>query len=583
MLYPRLKKKSVHVKTVSAFRGYERRLKTSEGALYGTKNLSCELYPLLTVRRRRGVYASLSAPQGLLEKDALAYIDAGTLYYNGAATPLTGISPGRKQLVSMGAYICVFPDRLYYNTADGAQYGSMDAKWSYKGRVRCSMCDIDGTEYPAADESAAAPETPDDGDYWIDAGTKTLSRYSAATRMWTAVESVYTKLSFTTQGQIPTAFSQYDGVKISGAAHGSLNGAKIIYALGGHAAEGGDEDGESDFIVIAGEPANAFTDENGCITVSRTAPDMDFVCQCGNRLWGCRYGNDGEKNINELYCCALGDFKNWNQYLGLSTDSWRASVGSDGVWTGAVNYLGSPVFFKENCIHRISVSSSGAHQVGETVCRGVQKGSERSLAVVNETLYYKSADDICAYQGGFPERVSAALGDARYTDAAAGCIGPLYYISMDGADGESALFVLDTAKGLWMREDGLRADEFARVDGELFCLSGGTLYALRGTCGELEKSVDWAAETGMLCCEYPERKYVGRISLRAWMAQDAYMELFVEYDSSGVWEYAGRMKLVNAGTAEFPLRLRRCDHVRVKLEGRGEMKLLSVTRELTEG
>ena len=43
------------------------------------------------------------------------------------------------------------------------------------------------------------------------------------------------------------------------------------------------------------------------------------------------------------------------------------------------------------------------------------------------------------------------------------------------------------------------------------------------------------------------------------------------------------MKLVNAGTAEFPLRLRRCDHVRVKLEGRGEMKLLSVTRELTEG
>lgn len=87
----------------------------------------------------------------------------------------------------------------------------------------------------------------------------------------------------------------------------------------------------------------------------------------------------------------------------------------------------------------------------------------------------------------------------------------------------------------------------------------------------------------MLCCEYPERKYVGRISLRAWMAQDACMELFVEYDSSGVWEYAGRMKLVNAGTAEFPLRLRRCDHVRVKLEGRGEMKLLSVTRELTEG
>ena len=95
MLYPRLKKKSVHVKTVSAFRGYERRLKTSEGALYGTKNLSCELYPLLTVRRRRGVYASLSAPQGLLESAA------GTTRWTGCCTSQT--SPWRTRFSSAGA------------------------------------------------------------------------------------------------------------------------------------------------------------------------------------------------------------------------------------------------------------------------------------------------------------------------------------------------------------------------------------------------------------------------------------------------------------------------------------------------
>ncbi len=582
MLYPKLKKKRVYTHTLSSFRGYERRMRTSEGAFYDTKNLSCERYPLLTVRQRRGLCATLEAPQGLLEKDALAYVDGGTLYYNGVPTPLRGMRAGQKQLVSMGAYLCIFPDRLYYNTADGTDCGAMDAHWSYSGRVRYSMCNALGEEYPAAAEGTSAPETPADGAYWIDAASRTLNRYSATERMWVTVESVYIKLSFTTQGQLPAAFSRYDGVTLTGATQAALNGTKILYALGGAAGTDGGA-GENDWIAVVGEPVSSFTQEQAEISLSRTAPDMDFVCQCGNRLCGCRYGNDGEKNCNELYACALGDFKNWDQYLGLATDSWRASVGSDGVWTGAVNYLGSPLFFKENCIHRVTISSVGAHQVSETVCRGVQKGSEKSLAVVDETLYYKSGSDVCAYQGGFPERVSAALGEQRYHDAVAGAIGQRYYISMRDSAGESQLFVLDIARGLWMHEDNLRADAFARVDGELLCLSGRELYALTGTAGTPEARVEWAAETGMLCCEFAGRKYLNRLSLRAWMEQEAELEVYVEYDSGGQWEFVGRMKRPSAGTAEFPLRLRRCDHVRLRLEGRGEMRLLSVTHELTVG
>lgn len=583
MLYPKLRKKAVRRQTVSAFGGYEHRLRTTEGAFYDTRNLSTERYPLLSVRKRRGEYLTLTAPQGIIEKDALAYTDAGTLYYNGLATPLTGMSEGEKQLVSMGAYICVFPDKLYYNTADGTDYGSMEAKWEYTGRVTYSICDLDGGDYPAAEESAAEPAAPQDGDLWLNTRERTFSRYSASMKMWVEVESVYTKLTFTTQGQIPSAFARYDGVRITGAG-GDLDGTKVLYAVGGSAGTAPEyADAKSDFIVLACEPSEARTEENAHITITRRVPDLDYVCQCANRLWGCRYGNDGEGNINELYCCALGDFKNWEQYLGLSTDSWRASVGSDGVWTGAIGYLGTPLFFKENCIHRISVSATGAHQVGETVCRGVQRGSAKSLVIVNETLYYKSRGDVCAYQGGFPEGVSAALGGESYGSAAAGALGERYYISMRDARGKANLFVYDIARGLWMREDELAADAFARVDDELFCLAGGKVYALAGTCGEAEKRVEWSAETGMLTCEYPDSKYLSRIALRAWMEREAELELFTEYDSSGVWEYAGRMRVANAGSAGFPLRLRRCDHVRLRLEGRGDVRILSMTREVTEG
>ena len=582
MLYPKLRKKAVRRQTVSAFGGYEHRLRTSEGAFYDTRNLSTERYPLLSVRKRRGEYLALTAPQGIIEKDALAYIDGGTLYYNGLATPLTGMSAGEKQLVSMGAYICVFPDKLYYNTADGADYGSMDAVWEYTGRVRYTLCDLDGEDYPAAEESAAEPAAPQDGDYWLNTKERTLSRYSVSMKMWVEVESVYVKLTFTTQGQIPSAFARYDGVRVSGTAE--LDGTKVLYAVGGSAGTAPDyADAESDYVVLVGAPTEARTEESAHITIARRAPDMDYVCQCANRLWGCRYGNDGEGNVNELYCCALGDFKNWEQYMGLSTDSWRASVGSDGVWTGAVGYLGTPLFFKENCIHRVSVSATGAHQVGETVCRGVQRGSAKSLVVVNETLYYKSRGDVCAYQGGFPQGVSAALGGESYGHAAAGALGERYYISMRDAQGKASLFVYDIGRGLWMREDELAADAFARVDDELFCLAGNRLYALAGTCGKPEARVEWSAETGMLTCEYPDSKYLARIALRAWMEREAELELFVEYDSSGVWEYAGRMRVASAGSAEFPLRLRRCDHARLRLEGRGDARILSMTREVTEG
>ena len=576
MFYPSLRRKTVKRDSITAFRGLDKRLRSAEGSFFDMENLSDTCYPLLGTRKKRSVYKTLTAPQGLIEKDALAYVDNGTLYYNSLPTPITGLGAGEKQLVSMGAYICIFPDKKYFNTADSSDYGSMEASWSYTGRVSYSLCNAGGEVYSEITESAYEPNAPEDGDFWLDTGAKVLSQWDAASEQWISIDSVYTKLSFTTQGQLPSAFSLYDGISISGAHFDSLNGSKVIYGLGG-------SENEGDYIVLICEPHSAGSFENESITVRRKVPDMDFVCQCRNRLWGCRYGNDGNGNINELYASALGDFKNFNQFMGLSTDSWRASCGSDGVWTGAVNYLGTPIFFKENCLHRITVSPAGAHQVDETVCRGVEKGSAGSLAVVNETLLYKSRSDICAYQGGFPESISPTFDAENYKDAIAGVFGQKYYLSMLSKRNEASLFVYDMAHGLWYREDGLRATAFARVDDELFCVSGHEIIALNGGIGEKEKDFEWYAESGILGLNYSDEKYIRRILVRARLSSDSVMEVFTDYDSSDVWEFAGRVQQHRLGSVEIPLKVRRCDHLRIKLAGKGEMKLLSLSFELTEG
>ena len=579
---PRLRPTAQTRVTTAVFPGYDRRLRGRDGTVFEAKNLTTARFPSLASRPPRGLVAALNAPQGLIAKDALCWVDGGTLYVNGLATAVTGLSSGEKQLVSMGAYLVIFPDKVYYNTENAADFGSLEASCTSAGEVQYTLCRADGTDYESVQ---TGPEEPEDSsvELWLSTagGALTAMSWSAAAGGWVECGTVYTKLSFTSQGRIPALFAPGDGVTVSGAAVEALNGEKILYALGGSGETGREE---NDWIVLVGILENSFSQTSGAVTIERRAPDLDFVCEAGNRLWGCFYGLRDGRVLNEIYACALGDFKNWRQYRGLSTDSWTASVGSDGPWTGAVSYLGSPVFFKEDCLHRVGVSASGAHTLRETVCRGVQRGSHKSLVVVNETLFYKSRREICAWQGGFPESVSRALGDELYDSAAAGAAGGRCYISMRDGAGAWHLFVYDLDKGLWMREDELHALQLAALEGEVYALAAdGRLLALSGAAGTREESVAWEAVSGEHSFETPDRKTLSRYDLRLRLAPGAQAAAFLEYDGSGEWVPCGTVSRAGFGTALLPIRPRRCDHLRMKLSGAGEMELLSVTRVLEKG
>ncbi|MBR3474223.1 MAG: hypothetical protein IKH34_04050 [Oscillospiraceae bacterium] len=580
MFYPKLKSRKKSRQTVDRFPGYVRKLRGPEGACWDMQNLSGEDYPLLETRRPRGLVGTLTNPGGLLEKDAPCWVSGGTLYVNGLATSVTGLAAGEKQLVSMGAYVLIFPDKVYYNTADPTDTGSMEASYRALGTVSYTPCDIDGNPYTVGSTGAAEPADPANGMIWVDTseGGTVFREWSQVEFMWVSIETVYTRISFPSRGQLPQLFRQYDGVTISGSQIEELNGEKILYAVGG-------DENTDDYAVVVGLLSAAQSDEQQDLKIERKLPKMDYVCECQNRLWGCFYGSDGGKTLNEIYASALGDFRNFRQYLGLSTDSWTASVGSDGPWTGAVNYLGSPCFFKENRIHRVSVSAQGAHRLEETVCRGVQKGSARSLCVVGETLLYKSPVEVCAWQGGFPRSVSQALGDGVYDRASAGAFGEKYYLSMRDAAGAWHLFVYDLAKGLWHREDSLQALGFARCGESLYCIdaAAGKLWDLRGAAGSREDSIDWMAESGILDYRLPERKYLGRCSFTLWLDRGAELAAWIEYDSSGDWIECGRIENAGRGTRTLPIRPRRCDHLRIRLTGRGAVKLFSVTRTLEVG
>lgn len=584
--FPILNESAVSQQVTDIFRGYNHNLKIMDGEFYEMRNLTSDFYPLLANRDKRGRIAGLSSPQGMLAKAQLAYVDNRKLFYGnlditGYLTAAGfGIRSGEKQLVSMGAYIIIYPDKLYINTENYTDCGSIEARFSQNtasAAASYEICDREGAGYEGATVAATAPEEPENSDLWIDtSGTEhSLKRYNAGTSTWVQVATVYTKISCKGIG---AGFNQFDGVEITGCAAAgedlegqidALNGSKIIYAKG------------DDYIVVVGLLDRVYTQKEGTVSVARTMPDMDFITEAENRLWGCKYGFvEGVGTVNELYCCALGDFKNWSQYLGLSTDSWRASVGTDGQWTGAVTHLGYPVFFKENCLHKIYISSSGAHQVIDTACRGVQKGSHRSLVVVNEHLYYKGRSDVCVYDGSLPVSVSDQLGDERYYNAVAGSVRNKYFISMqDAADGWH-LFVYDTERNLWHREDNTHAAAFARYHDDLYFIDGGTgdLMCVYGTEGTPEASVEWSATTGLIGYNHIEQQYVSRFNMRMKLPEDSWLTLYIEYDSDGEWHEVGDVEGMGTKTFLIPVRPRRCDHFRIRMEGAGDVRLYSLAK-----
>lgn len=591
MAFPRLRVPSATRQMIDTFGGYNHNLRIGDGEFYNMQNMSSDNYPLLTTRKSRGVYAVADKPTGLIAKDALCYVDGTDFVFNGKRYGMD-LNDEPKQLISMGSYVVILPDKKYFNTEDDTDLGKIEAEFISTESVTFSMCRVDGEVYSIDEISDTAPggdEGPKDGTMWVDISTSpnVLKQWSKSSGMWVQIASTYVKIASTGIGE---AFELYDGITISGLAEKELHtetGHVIADTSNLTALEGSAViwDKGKDYIVIVGMMPNSWTitDE---IRIERRLPKMDYVIECGNRLWGCRYGPaaNGEV-VNELYCSKLGDFRNWNCFMGISTDSWVGGVGTDGPFTGAIAHLGYPLFFKENHLHKIYISSNKSHQVVDTACRGVQKGCERSLAIVGETIYYKSRSGVCAYDGALPTEISYALGNEQYKNAVAGAFGNKYYISMQDATEVNHLFVYDTAKGMWHREDDLQADCFCNCGDDLYCIENGTgkILTMLGSGQACTEPIEWMAETGMIGLSMPDMKYISRLNLRLMLPENSQLSCYAEYDSSGCWEYLFTIAGQGIRAFALPVRPKRCDHMRLKLEGTGAMKLFSITKTMEQG
>lgn len=575
---------------VNVFRGYDHRLVTSEGSFYDENNLTSDNYPVLSTRSDYGIHAiAPDKVEAMLEKDVLCYAADQTLYVGDKTYPLSDDGT-IKQLVSMGAYVIALgtSGKLYYANTIGSDYGqvlcysnsfsNLDAETGTPTSVEMYVSDDTGKQALPSNPT----QDPQIGDLIFETSgpSVVLKRYDGAA--WVTVTK---HITFRKEG-VGKGFMPGDIVNVRGA--NLQGGSNESYETKVAKAEG-------DILVVEFFSGLSFFSPIGVtnlLEIKKPLGALDFICVSNNRLWACRRGvqkgymnkYSGTNMVNEIYASKLGDFKTFDYYPGTAMDSYTVSIGTDGDFTGAITYQGNPIFFKEGVIHRITGTIPANYQIQTTECQGVKEGSYRSLANVDNILFYHAPSGIYAYDGSLPQSISTVFGNMRFKNAVAGAYLRKYYVNMCNANGVYATYVYDIDNGVWHKQDeNSRVDAFAPSENALYYSSVNTIYTMFGTGGYDAKPLTWYAETGLIGTDSPDKKYLSRMTFRLSLTDKSRMIVFIEYDSCGEWTHAATIAGIDLSSFSFTVKIERCDHFRIRLEGVGSCKLFSITKTMERG
>lgn len=361
--------------------------------------------------------------------------------------------------------------------------------------------------------------------------------------------------------------------------------------------------GRSFFII----PENILVTpaDSGLTVTAVTAPIMDFAVCRGNRIYGCRFGDNSSGSfVNEIYVCKQGDATAWNTYDGISTDSYTASVGVSGEFTGIAVCLDKTVFFKEDMLITMSGDCPAEFSISCLPCEGAQAGSDRAIVNVGDSVYYLSRAGVTVWDGAYPRVISDVLGVTPCDSPCAGVCGGKYYLSVT-RDGQRATYVYDTVHGLWSRESCNGTQFYIRQKNCLFTvnktaeISSGAVQRKFYTVGTAdsrftpdganihnntsadvysyteESSVPWSLKTGRISGSAGRQLRLRDVIISLNSASGS---ICAQISADGAAFVSAGTRTVNSpGLVRMKIRIPACDFVRLGLSGTAGCEITSMT------
>lgn len=371
------------------------------------------------------------------------------------------------------------------------------------------------------------------------------------------------KITVNGWADLTTKFKAGDGITISGCTTKPENNKSVVI-----------KSVTPTEITVADNTFTAGAEASTSIKLERKIPNLDFICESENRLWGC------DSDTQTIYASALGDPTNFYVYEGLSTDAYTLAVGTEGKFTGCCKLSSSVLFWKETKLHKMLGSYPAEYAMYTYEMEGLQDGCQKSQQVINDTLFYKGHHGVYSYSGGTPTLISDNFGEKEFTDAIAGNDGDSYYLSVkDGA--AHKLMVYETKTGIWVLEDGTEAVDFARIGKDLYMLDGsGDVYLLDGA--PTPKDQRWVAQFTPMYETIDGKKTYSKLLVRFELPAGSHVIAKARFDGKS-WQECGRVAGRDYNVTAMRIATNRCDKFELRLEGEGECTILGISREFIIG
>ena len=576
------------------FRGINYGEGTQDGEFAETYNLSTDKYPCITQRAARINAGQHENPSTLHSKGELLVIKGTKVYYGDKE--VGDVTEGKKHTATVGNYIVIFPDKKYYKVPtedEEGKFGNMEETITVTGlsftsstisteiKYKATGLIFDDNEFCTASghfiETRGADFPFKAGDAVTITGcsksennkeTEVVIKEVVEKRLvfedalFVHINDEPNEVTITRRPKQEFSFEKGDAVTITGCSKSENNKETEVVI----------RTATADTLTF---DDNLFTEtiEVGEITIKRTVPDLDFICENNYRLWG--------THGNTIYSSKYSSPCNFKVFEGLASDSYAIEVGSEGEFTGCIPYSSHICFFKENTVHKLYGTKPSNFQITTANIYGVQKGSERSMQIVNEQLLYKGVGGVYSYTGGVPELISEKFGNRRYLDAVACCDGEKYYISMKQGDTWN-MFTYDVLKNIWLREDDTQAVDMTFHNGKVYYIdaSGGLYYIDK----EAERDdIEWGATFCTMHETMNERKGYSKFHLRMDLSAGAWLAVDVKTDNDTQWQQVYTTHNEKAKTVSVPIIPTRCDSIDIRLRGKGKCTVKTFIREFSVG
>lgn len=323
---------------------------------------------------------------------------------------------------------------------------------------------------------------------------------------------------------------------------------------------------------------------------------FDYIVSEGNRLFAC------SNYWHEIHASKLGDPSMWKEFKGISTDSYAATVGSPGKFTGAAVFNNTPIFFKENCIHRVTGNTPASFNISYDYYDGIKEGCSKSIVRVGNYLIYYSKGGFVYYTGNQPEKIDRQLGDKRFKTVLAGEKEGHYITSViDQESNKSYLLDYDLDLNQWYKqeENNPRTIKMLNVSNDLYTFHKEScsdnmqhtfIYCIGRNLNEAktetsEDDFSWYAESGWLIKESINKKYISKLLFKMHLDPLAYIRIYFKYDYNNEWELVKSYSNTDdyPETLSLPLIPQRCESLQYKIEGKGKVLIYSINYDISEG